>query len=110
MEAGEHEWRMIVSDTASTSLTIVVEFESTMAVGEQFLSAPYSIMALDDSAEDDANLAVNTTTALTEADGDIAAGTGGEAHVISIGMRDELSSYVEFVLTAHQYGPTDAAT
>lgn len=106
MEAGDNEWRMISADGASASVTVNVAFETSIPVGGRALECPYSIIPMDVSADDDASSAVQTVTLLTEADAEIAAGTGGAVHVVALGLRDELSSYVEFLLSDHVYGHT----
>jgi len=106
MEAGDDQWRNIQSDTASVSLTITHQFDHTMAVGERFLQCPYAFTAQEGTTASDGALAVTTTTLLTEADYSVVAGAGGVCHIVNIGMRDELSSYVEFLLSDHEYSNT----
>ena len=107
MEAGDEDWRTIDTWNTGADILISADFPTTMAVGEQFLMSPMNHMPLIDTSANDAGIAITTTTLFTEANGDAVAGaTGGAIHCVNHGMRDELSSYVEFLLSDHEYAQT----
>lgn len=87
------EYRVITTDTAATSIVVTVPFGS-IEVGDQFLYAPWSHTG-------DGGGAVQATTNIQEADGDIASGTGIPAALARILMLTETDSFVDFKNIEH---------
>lgn len=94
--------RMITAFSASTSITVTVPFPNDIAVGDEFLWAPYFESGAATTYIANGNL--QTTTDLTEADGSIASGTGGAVVIYSIEAKGASDSYVLFRLGDHIHG------
>jgi hypothetical protein len=95
--ANRSQSRIATSFSSATSVTVTVPFARAIAVGDEFLWAPFA-------AEPGAGCGnVQTTTLFTEADGAIVAGTGLAATTYHLEMNGALDSYVQFLLADHLY-------
>lgn len=98
-----HESRMILTHTSTTGLTVTDDFERAIAIGDQFLMVPWSIYPGDGTDTSDGNTNVQFTTLFTEANAEIASGTGAVCAVYDIIMKGENHTAVQLVLTDHPY-------
>lgn len=92
--------RVITSVVSATSNTVTVPFPSTIAVGDKFLTLPWCRNGV----------AVQTTTAFTQANAIIATGTGIPGSVVDIEIPTPVNTttpeaYVYFILQDHFYNP-----
>jgi hypothetical protein len=101
--AGLSEWRIINAHSTSTSVGIPVDLEYGIAVNDQFLMCPWSMIPGDGTATTDGNGNVQASAAFTQADATIASGTGGTCAVYNLILRDNNNSEVEFILTDHAH-------
>lgn len=88
-----------ITATGVTAATVTVPFDFDTVVGDEFMRAPYWF--LDDTGNN-----VQTTTLLTQADTTITVGTGGDARIIDMELRDiggegRSHSFVLFVFDDH---------
>jgi hypothetical protein len=89
--------RIITTFNSATSVVVTVPFLNDIAVGDQFLFAPYA----KEPAPSTGN--VQTTALFTQADGSIAAGTGVVATVVDLETKGASDSYVLFLIQDHLY-------
>lgn len=101
--AGLSDYRIISAHTASVSVGFIVDLESAINVGDQFLMCPWSHIPLDGTANEEGNLTLQTTTLFTQADATIATGTGAEVNITDLIMRSATDSQVVFKLRDHVY-------
>lgn len=82
-----------ITSTSTTAATVTVAFDQDTVVGDNFLVAPYWFFQTS---------TIQLTTNLTQADGSIAVGTGGEFTVVDLLLRDQTDSGTtnSFVLAA----------
>ncbi len=95
--------RQITTHTASTSFTVTVPFPRTIAVGDEFLFVPWSLIG-DGTVGEDGNANVQVTTLNTQADATIASGTGGEVTVVELELNGRSDSYVQFLIADNIFG------
>lgn len=86
--------RKITTFSASTSITVTVPFARAIAVGDEFLMAPYLPLT---------TTAVQLTTNFLEANAAIAVGTGGNATVVEVVLNGRGDSYVYFIARDHVF-------
>jgi len=101
--AGLSEWRIISAHSASATVTIPVDLEYGIAVNDQFLMCPWTMIPGDGTDTTDGNGNVQASAAFYQADASIASGTGGLCAVYNLILRDSNNSEVEFVLTDHAH-------
>lgn len=94
--------RVLTTVTSTTSIVVTVPFPYAIAVGDKALIIPYSRCTHK----------VQQTTALTQADGSIAWGTGIDCAVTNVLIPTPISTtapevYIDFVLHDHFYNPID---
>jgi len=97
--------RHIASDTASTSIVVTVAFANDIAVGDTFLEVPWSNVGTG-GADIDGNADLQTSTLFTQADAEIASGTGGDVSVVDLELNGASDTYVLFTFDNHVYGNT----
>lgn len=95
--------RQITTHTGSTSFTVTVPFPRAIAVGDEFLFAPYSTVG-DGTVGEDGNSNVQVTTPNDQADASIASGTGGEVTVVDLELNGRSDSYVQFLIADNIFG------
>lgn len=100
-QAALSDSRQITTHTSTTSLTVLVAFESTMAVGDRFLHCPYAISGLGAGGDDGATN-VEYTALFTQADTSIASGTGHVCTVYDLILRSEVDSEVEMMVSVER--------
>lgn len=86
VNANQGQYRKVTS-VSSTAGTVTVPFDRAIAVGDDFLRAPYWI--LDPTAK-----TIQFTSDLTEANAAIAVGTGGAMAVVGFRLNGVADSYV----------------
>jgi len=94
--------RVITSHSSGVSFTVTVPFPRTIAVNDEFLFVPWNTYGTGATDLDGVGH-VQTSTLFTQARGDIAAGTGGEAVIVYLDLKGASNSKVAFVLRDHQY-------
>ncbi|MAH45611.1 hypothetical protein CMI37_07265 [Candidatus Pacearchaeota archaeon] len=102
-EAGLSEWRVINAHTGNTSVGFTVDLEYGIAVNDQFLMCPFTLLPGDGTDTTDGHGQVNLTDAYTEADCTVASGTGLPCTVYNLRLRDTNNSEVEVILDDHIY-------
>lgn len=96
--------RTISAHTASTSVTVLVPFPRTIAVGDTFLMCPNSAGGDMAASGGDGAGRVQTTTLFTQADATIASGTGLTVAVVELELNGASDSYVYFTNMENVYG------
>lgn len=86
VNANQSQYRKITS-TSATAGTVTVPFDNAIAVGDDFLRAPYWI--LDPTAK-----TIQFTTLLNEADASISVGTGAAMVTVGFRLNGVADSYV----------------
>jgi hypothetical protein len=94
--------RTIVTFNSAVDIRSTVAFYNAIAAGDQFLWAPYSFNNTSAAMGN-----VQATSNIAEADGSIAAGTGGVCVVVDLEMRGPRDSNVLFIFGDHVYGITN---
>jgi hypothetical protein len=92
--------RIITAHTASTSMAVTVPFPYAVAIGDEFLFCPWSLVG-SGAAGSDGVSAVQATAAFTQANAAIASGTGGVADVVDLELNGPGDSYVQFCVSDH---------
>jgi hypothetical protein len=97
--------RVITTHTSTTSFTVTVPFNNDIAVGDQFLYIPYSLVGSGAGGVDGvANLGASTL--LYQADASVASGTGGDVAMYDLELAGASNSFAYFLLADHIFGGT----
>ena len=95
--------RVITTHTGSTSFGVTVAFLNDIAVGDEFLFCPWSMIGTGAASLDGVGN-VQATTLFTQANAIIASGTGGRATVVDLELNGRSDSSVLFILGDQQFG------
>jgi hypothetical protein len=101
--AGLSEWRIISAHSVGATVTMPVDLEYGIAVNDQFLMCPWTMLPQAGGTAAEGNGNLQTSAAFYQANAAIATGTGGVCAVYNLILRDTNNSEVEFVLTDHAH-------
>lgn len=101
--------RSVTAYSSNASATVTVPFPRAIAVGDVFMIIPWNMIGTGADGSD-GNGFLQATTSLTEANAQIASGTGGEVSVVDLELNGAGDSYVQFKLRFHVHdSDTNAA-
>jgi len=92
--------RSITAYSSNASATVTVPFPRAIAVGDVFMIIPWNIAGTGADGADGCGF-VQATTLFTEANAQIASGTGGEVSVVDLELNGASDSFVLFKLRDH---------
>lgn len=94
--------RVITTHNSATDFAVTVAFLNDIAVGDEFLFCPWSMVGTGGGGIDGVGH-VQATTLFTQANAAIASGTGGAAVVVDLELNGRTDSAVLFILQDHQF-------
>lgn len=86
-----------ITNSSSTTATVVVPFANTIAVGDTFCHAPYF------HGGNAVSPTLQLTTTLDQADASIAVGTGATLTPVDLELNTKVDSYVQAMISDHMF-------